>query len=211
MREASLIDSVADLALALSAPTRLKILYLLAQAPRSVDSLSKITFESVANTSQHLQRLLKENLVSVKKEKLLHIYSLRDDSIALLIEELCNLAEITSPKFQTIEDYFDIQSVAKDIGKKKAILIDIRDKFESESSPVPIAMKIPLDLLKLKSNTLSKKKTYYLFCRGRACEMANQGVKILRAQGFKAFRIKDSHITINKEISGGNENSFSGQ
>src|SRR5438034_11281280 len=53
---------------ALSGPHRLEILELLAQGPRTVDSLATEIGQSLANTSQHLQALRQASLVDSRKE-----------------------------------------------------------------------------------------------------------------------------------------------
>ena len=53
---------------ALASPRRLELLEVLAQAPRTVDELSRITDQSNANTSQHLQVLHSAGLVTRQRE-----------------------------------------------------------------------------------------------------------------------------------------------
>jgi DNA-binding transcriptional ArsR family regulator/rhodanese-related sulfurtransferase len=187
------------MAATLGSPARLKILHVLAQAPRSVDAISAITGETVANTSQHLQRLRHEGLIGCRKEKLSRIYSLADPSVALLVERLFDLAERVSPAFveMTGEDApVAIGTVLADIRKRKAALLDIREAYEAAHSPVDGAIVMPLDELPRKARSLAKSKTYYVVCRGRACELAHRGVQILRALGFKAYHLKDSPASL---------------
>jgi DNA-binding transcriptional ArsR family regulator len=198
-----IFEEVAALASTFASPARLRILYILAQDPRSVDSISQITGESIANTSQHLQKLLHEGLVLVRKEKLSRIYSLSDELIILLIEDLFNLTEKIAPRFSfQIEDLkqVDLLSIIEDLQSKKAIMLDVRDEYESSYSPIEDAISVPLSLLKEKTKTLKKNKTYYIFCRGRACDLASEGVNILRNEGFKAFRLKESPLIIKHQL-----------
>jgi DNA-binding transcriptional ArsR family regulator/rhodanese-related sulfurtransferase len=203
-----IFETVAAIASTLGSPARLKILHILAQAPRSVEVVAGITGESVANTSQHLQRLLHERLVSVRKDKLSRIYRLSDPGIALLIEGLFDLAERISPTLAQMETCLieaeigktvTLLSVLEDIQSKKAILLDVREGYEASQSPVPGAISLPLDTLKGNAKSLAKSKTYYLFCRGRACELASEGVKLLRSLGFKAYRLKESPAAIQEQ------------
>jgi DNA-binding transcriptional ArsR family regulator/rhodanese-related sulfurtransferase len=191
-------DTVAAMAATLGSPARLKILHVLAQAPRPVEAVAAITSETVANASQHLQRLRREGLVTCRKDKLSRIYALADPGIALLLESLFDLAERVSPAFAAADSRpsadtpVAFHTVVDDIRQKKAVLLDIRDAYESAHSPVAGAIRMPLGDLPGKARTLPKTRTYYLLCRGRACELATRGLKVLRAMGFKAYRLKDS-------------------
>jgi DNA-binding transcriptional ArsR family regulator/rhodanese-related sulfurtransferase len=200
-----IFETVAEIASTLGATARLKIIHVLAQAPRSVDALAEITGESSANCSQHLQRLLHEGLVSVKKEKLSRIYRLSDPGLALLIGGLFDIAERVVPMFAQMESCLadadvgqpaTLLSVLEDIQSQKALMLDVREEYEAAQSPVDGAISLPLEALREKAKSLVKGKTYYIFCRGRACELASEGVKILRSLGFNAYRLKESPASI---------------
>ncbi|OFZ15516.1 MAG: hypothetical protein A2X86_12720 [Bdellovibrionales bacterium GWA2_49_15] len=188
-----LFEKVAAIAATFGSPARLKILYILAQAPRSVDSVAQMTGESIANTSQHLQKLLHEGIVCVSKQKLSRVYRLSNEVIALLIEDLFDLTEKLSPGVGAeIDKTVTLASIADDLQSKRAFLLDVREEIETGHSPVEGAIALPIQILKEKAKTLHKNKTYYIVCRGRACELATEGVRILRSLGFKAFRLKES-------------------
>ena len=196
-------DLVAGMAATLGSPARLKILHVLAQAPRSVDAVAGITGESVANVSQHLQKLRREGLVECRKDKLARIYRIADPAVALLLESLFDLAERVSPAFADTgsgvagdERPVALMTVIDDIRRKKAALLDIREAYETAHSPVEGAIRMPLDELPQKARTLVKSRTYYVVCRGRACELAARGVTMLRAMGFRAYRLKDSPASL---------------
>jgi len=207
----AVFETLATLVSALGSKARLKILYLLAQAPRSVDALATLTGETVANTSQHLQRLLHQGLVLITKDKLSHIYRVSNTNVALMIENLFDLAESTSPAHVQAQKNLSsvnttqpttLFSVVESVQKKKALLLDVRESYETSHTPVPGSLSLPLSELKKKAKDLSKNKTYYLFCRGRACVDANEGVNILRSLGFKAYRLKESPSTLQNKMGG---------
>src|SRR5439155_885464 len=56
--------NLARIGTALSSPTRIEFLELLAQTERSVEQLATLTGATVANTSQHLQKLRQAGLRS---------------------------------------------------------------------------------------------------------------------------------------------------
>ena len=63
---------------AVASPRRLELLDLLAQGPQTVDRLASKAGQSVANTSQHLQRLRAARLVEAEKRGLYVTYRLAD-------------------------------------------------------------------------------------------------------------------------------------
>ncbi|MBF0206436.1 MAG: ArsR family transcriptional regulator [Oligoflexia bacterium] len=200
-----LFEIVAVLASSIGQKSRLKILQLLSQAPRSVENLAELSGESTANTSQHLQRLYKDGLVSVHKDRLSRIYSLRDERIASFIENLLDLAECISTDYlkcsnqitnDEIKNQKSIVEIIKEVKNKKAVLLDVRDEYEAECSPVTGALTIPLKKISSRAKSFSKSKIYYLFCRGRICHTASEGVQILRKLGFKAYRLHESPNTL---------------
>src|SRR5215210_3015013 len=64
----AVFEAIAVMGKALASPRRLKLLELLAQAPRTVDELARISGQSTANTSQHLQALHAAGLVERERE-----------------------------------------------------------------------------------------------------------------------------------------------
>ena len=59
----NVFTQLARIGTALSSPVRLEFLELLSQAERRVDDLSTLTGTSVANASQHLQKLRQAGLI----------------------------------------------------------------------------------------------------------------------------------------------------
>src|SRR5512143_1210665 len=78
---------------AMANPHRLELLDLLVQAPRTVEELASEAQMSIANTSQHLQRLKQAHLAVDAREGLYIRYHLADPAIARLWLELRDVAE----------------------------------------------------------------------------------------------------------------------
>src|SRR5258705_12730538 len=80
----ALFDAIAIMGKAFASPTRLELLDLLAQAPRTVDELARASGQSNANTSQHLQALHAAGMVRRAREGTSVRYSLAgDEALAL--------------------------------------------------------------------------------------------------------------------------------
>src|SRR5688572_8246067 len=87
-----LYEQFARVGRAVSSSSRLEILDLLAQAPRTVEALAAQADMSVANTSQHLQVLRSAGLVESTKDGLFVTYRLASDDVAAFYRKLRSLA-----------------------------------------------------------------------------------------------------------------------
>src|SRR5437763_4299179 len=72
----ALFEAIALMGKAFASPRRLELLDLLAQAPRTVDELARLSGQSTANASQHLQALHAAGLVTRAREGTSVRYSL---------------------------------------------------------------------------------------------------------------------------------------
>ncbi|MGQ9526693.1 ArsR/SmtB family transcription factor [Chloroflexus sp.] len=79
-----LFQQIALITQAIANPHRLELLDLLVQTPRSVEQLAQASAMSVANTSQHLQRLKQAGLVVGERQGTTVIYRLTDPVIIRL-------------------------------------------------------------------------------------------------------------------------------
>src|SRR5438132_9842565 len=98
-------DLFAQLALigtALSNGIRLELLELLAQGERSVDDLSRLTTATVANTSQHLQKLRQAGLVAARKQGQFVFYRVAGDKVLALLAALTEAGEAHSAEIERI-------------------------------------------------------------------------------------------------------------
>src|SRR3954453_11945818 len=98
----ALFDAIAIMGKAFSSPTRLELLDLLAQAPRTVDELANASGQSNANASQHLQALHAAGLVTREREGTSVRYSLAgDEALALWLAvrnaSVAQLGEVDRP------------------------------------------------------------------------------------------------------------------
>jgi rhodanese-related sulfurtransferase len=194
-------DRIARMMSALSAPARLMLIHILSQGPQSVETLSRMGRLSVANTSQHLQKMMKEGIVDVSRSGVSRIYRLKSPSILSVWEELQDLAHALDPQLNLAEstlgnpDFVSpltLSEIKKRISNKNALLLDVRTRGEALSTPIPNSINIPQDQLHLELKKINKKKPIYVICRGRYCATATLAVDYLRHRGFLAYRIKES-------------------
>ncbi len=189
------------LASGLANPHRLELLDLLTQAPRTVEELAREAHMSVANTSQHLQRLRNARLVASHRSGLHVHYTLADPAVARLWLELRGAAEHQIAELGTaLDDYRNQRRQFPSIGAaellrmmstNRIILLDVRPRVEYDSGHLPGAVSMPLTELKRRLSELPRDKTIVAYCRGPYCAYADQALSILSDAGWKVRRLEE--------------------
>jgi rhodanese-related sulfurtransferase/biotin operon repressor len=196
----ALYEQLARIGKAASAPRRLELVELLAQAPRTVEALAEQTGMSVANTSQHLQVLRAAGLVEAEREGLYVTYRLASPDVAEFYVALRTLAEarlsdLERVKRQFFSDTDDVDAIAGEdlvrlLRRGHVVLLDVRPQEEYEAGHIEGAISIPYDELKRRLGELPRGRKIVAYCRGPYCVFAASAVKVLRARGFPASRIE---------------------
>jgi rhodanese-related sulfurtransferase/DNA-binding transcriptional ArsR family regulator len=191
----------ARLGKALSSPSRLEILELLAQGERTVDSLAQETALSVANVSQHLKALRAACLVESRKQGLFVWYRLADPIVFELSRTLRTVAERRLAELERIvRDEFRDRSEAEPVSMKEllrrrrsgdVVVLDTRPAGEYAAGHIPGALSMPVDDLEKRLKELPRKKAYVAYCRGPYCIYADRAVEILKANGRRAKRLRE--------------------
>lgn len=189
----------ARFAKALASPRRLELLDLLAQAPKTVESLALAAGLSVANASQHLQAMKAARLVESTKEGLYVRYRLADPKVVEVYLSLHALAESLDREIKTVtaqylqgRDEMEPLSPAELKRRLKAgtaTLIDVRPEDEFEAGHLPGAVNFPLHELAGRLAELPKDREVVAYCRGPYCVQSVKAMEILRSKGLKARRL----------------------
>ena len=185
---------------ALSSPTRIEFLELLAQSERTVEQLATLTGTAVANTSQHLQKLRQAGLIAGRKEGLYVFYRLAGDEVVGVLSALGRAGEAYVAEVDRIVRlYFaqkdELEAVpAKELldRARKALVtvLDVRPAEEFAAGHVPGAVNIPVQELEKRIKELPKRREIVAYCRGPYCLMSYDAVVLLRKKGFKARRLQ---------------------
>lgn len=185
---------------ALSSPTRIEFLELLAQSERTVEQLATLTGTAVANTSQHLQKLRHAGLIAGRKEGLYVFYRLVGDEVVGVLSALGRAGEAYVAEVERIVRlYFaqkdELEAVpAKELldRARKALVtvLDVRPAEEFAAGHVPGAVNIPVQALEKRIKELPKRREIVAYCRGPYCLMSYDAVVLLRKKGFKARRLE---------------------
>jgi rhodanese-related sulfurtransferase len=197
----AVFENLARIATALSSPVRLDLLELLAQGERNVEDLAQLTGATVANASQHLQKLKQVGLIVGRRDGLYVKYRLAGDQVVALMDALgaagqAYLADVDRivRLYFTSKDEMEPVPAADLIERAKRGLVtvlDVRPPEEFAAGHVPGAVNIPIHELEKRLAELPKRKEVVAYCRGPYCLMSYDAVELLRRKGMKARRMQD--------------------
>ncbi|MEO5343020.1 MAG: metalloregulator ArsR/SmtB family transcription factor [Gammaproteobacteria bacterium SHHR-1] len=196
-----LFEQFARLGKAMGNGHRLEILEFLAQCEYNVESLSRLSGLSVANTSQHLQQLRQAGLVKGRKEGLHVFYQLADPEVVELMTVLRRVAERNLAEVdRLVSSYLRVKDDLEPIPAEELLqrardglvtVLDVRPPEEYAAGHVPGAINISLaELEQLPPDT---EREIVAYCRGPYCVLAYAAVERLRQRGLKARRLADGY------------------
>ena len=196
-----LYQTFARLVSALANPHRLELIDLLVQAPRTVEELAHEAHMTVANTSQHLQRLKQARLVLDERQGLFVRYRLAGLAVARLWLELRGVADHQLAEVdRALSDYrprrHDFQKISVDdlqkrMGRDEVVLLDVRPEVEFLAGHLPGAVSFPLDELEQRLDELPPGKWIVAYCRGPYCVFADEALELLSARGWSVARLEE--------------------
>lgn len=196
-----LFEQFARIGTAIASAARLELIELLAQSERSVDQLAKLTGLTVANASQHLQKLKQAGLILGRKEGQFVFYRIAGDEVVRLLSALTQLGEARVAEVERLVRTYLVQRDALeavpaaellDRAKKGLItVLDVRPPEEFAAGHVPGAINIPVGELSKRLAELPKRKEVVAYCRGPYCLLSYDAVELLRKKGLQARRLQD--------------------
>lgn len=194
-------EQFAELARVLAHANRLELIELVSQGERSVDRLAEVTGLSIANTSQHLQKLRRGGFVQSRREGKRVLYRLADGPILSLIAALRSYAErnraevgkIVSDYFQRLDQLEPVsrKELSRRLKAKSAVVLDVRPEDEYALGHVAGALNIPMNELKRRLAELPRDQEIVAYCRGPYCVFSFEAVALLRKRGFLVRRLED--------------------
>ncbi len=196
-----IFSAFAGVARTLANEHRLILLEHIAQGERSVDRLSELSGLSVANTSQHLQHLRRENFVLTRRDGKRVLYRLGNGPIVNLLDALRQYVEHNHAEIRSLiddsrnqQDKLDLMSREELLKKLKEgciTLLDVRPAEEFALGHLPGAINIPFEEMDERLAELPANQTVVAYCRGPYCVLSFDAVEALRAKGISARRLKD--------------------
>lgn len=197
----ALYDTLAEAAKALASGRRAELVDVLAQGERPVEDLAGEIGQSVANTSQHLQRLLRSGLVTSRREGNRIFYSLASPTVFTLWRDLRETAAQHVEELDRVAGAYlgnrdDLSTVTRDELRKRlragdVVVLDVRPRAEYDAGHIRGALSIPADELRSRLAELPDGTTVAAYCRGPYCVYADDAVRTLRAEGRDAVRLED--------------------
>lgn len=195
--KSAVYEALSEIPGALANKSRLELLELIAQRPRTVQDLADEAGLSVANASQHLQILASCNLVSVQRRGRYAFYQAAGEAVYRLLKAVHDLAEVT-PNLDAArhghilrrpEGITDLVEARRLLTGERTLLVDVRPPEEFENAHLPGAVSVPLEVLKRGTAPLPEAKHYVVYCRGPYCLFADEAVAILEKRGLRATRL----------------------
>ena len=195
----AVFEAIAVMGKALASPRRLELLELLSQAPRAVDDLARVSGQSTANTSQHLQALHAAGLVDRERDGNRVRYALAGDEalsmwLTLRDASAARVAEVE----RAARDYLgeEVDQVGREelldrLRRGDVVLVDVRPPEEFAAGHIEGARSIPLDEIESRLSELPADVEVIAYCRGPFCVYAHQAVRRLRAAGREARRLEE--------------------
>src|ERR687891_1532936 len=194
-----LFEAIALMGKAFASPVRLELLDLLAQAPRSGEELARLSGQSRANVSQHLQALRAAGMVSRTRAGTRVRYALAGDEalrlwLALREASAARLAEVERAAREYLGE--DVDSIGREdllerLGRGDVVLVDVRPEAEYEAGHIEGAKSIPLAELERQLAELPPDAEVVAYCRGPFCAYAHEAVRRLRDAGRDARRLEE--------------------
>jgi rhodanese-related sulfurtransferase/DNA-binding CsgD family transcriptional regulator len=197
----ALYAQFAVVAKAMAHENRLELLELVAQGEASVESLAERIGLSVANTSQHLQRLLRAGLVATRRDNKFVLYRLVDDAVLIALAAVQRVAKRNVAEVNHImRAYFLERDALEPVTRAElqrrmrrgaVTVLDVRPGQEYRLGHIPGAHNVPLGDLKRWLPRLNRETEIIAYCRGPYCILSFEAVARLRAKGFQARRLED--------------------
>lgn len=199
----ALFDAFASVAKVLGSGRRAEIVDVLAQGERPVDELAAEIGQSVANTSQHLQQLLRAGLVLTRREGTRIYYRLSSPAVTDLwaavrrvaaghVAELERLAAAYLGDRSAL-DTLTQGELTERMAAGDVVVVDVRPQPEFAAGHIAGAVSIPIKELESRMHDIPAGQRVVAYCRGPFCVFADEAVRLLRASHIDAVRLEDGY------------------
>lgn len=199
----ALYDGLAAVAKALGNGRRAELVDVLAQGERPVEELAREIGQSVANTSHHLQHLLRAGLVRTRREGTHIYYSLATARVGELWAAVRDVARTQVAELDGLATaYLGDRSGLETIGREElakrvqdgdVVVLDVRPEPEYRAGHIVGAISVPVEEIARRLRAIPKDRQVVAYCRGPFCVYADDAVRALRLRGYQAVRLDDGY------------------
>ncbi|WP_427004448.1 ArsR/SmtB family transcription factor [Pseudarthrobacter sp. H2] len=197
----ALFDALVEAAKALGNGRRAELIDVLAQGERPVDELAAEIHQSLANTSQHLQRLLRAGLVCSRRSGTRVYYSVASPAVERLWRALRETAEAHVGELgDLVRAYIgerdQLGMITRDELRRRlregdVVVLDVRPQPEYDAGHIPGALSLPVADLKSRLREIPQGSEIVAYCRGPYCLYADDAVRVLTGEGRRAARLEE--------------------
>lgn len=197
----TLYDALAEVAKAMASGRRAELVDVLIQGERSVEDLADETGQSVANTSQHLQRLLRSGLVSSRRDGNRIFYSVAGPSVYTLWRTLRDAAVSHVEQIDEVAQAYlgsreGLATITRDqlrrrLTDRDVVVLDVRPSSEYDAGHIRGALSVPMGELRSRLDEIPDGTDVVAYCRGPFCVYADDAVRLLSRGGRTALRLED--------------------
>jgi rhodanese-related sulfurtransferase len=169
-----------------------------------VEELAVETQMSIANTSQHLQRLKQIRLVLGEREGTYIRYRLADPVVAQLWLALRSVAEAQLAAVQQALDAYrssrhqferiSAPELRERLHRGDVFLLDARPRVEYNAGHIPGAVSMPLAELERRLDELPPDIPIVAYCRGPYCVIADYALELIASHGFQTLRLEEGVV-----------------
>lgn len=199
--KAALFDALAESAKALANGRRAELIDVLAQGERSVEDLALEIDQTVANTSQHLQRLLRAGLVRTRRDGNRIYYELSSPLVSLLWRTMRRVAEehvegLEQLAAAYVGDRSGLDTMTRDQLRERlragdVVVLDVRPPAEYAAGHIRGAVSVPIGELRARLHDIDSGARVVAYCRGSYCVYADEAVRLLAEAGREAARLEE--------------------
>ena len=199
----ALFDGLAGVAKALGSGRRAELVDVLAQGERSVEELAGELDQSVANTSHHLQVLLRHGIVGSRRDGNRIYYALasfRVEGLWAAVRDVAgaHVAELDELASAYLGDRSTLDVVTRDQLTRRlrdgdVVVLDVRPEAEYRAGHLTDAVSLPAAELTRRLREVPKDRDVVAYCRGPYCVYADDAVRALRRRGYRAARLEDGY------------------
>lgn len=197
----ALFEGFAEVAKALASGRRVEVVDLLAQGERSVEEIAEELGQSVANTSHHLRAMARAGLLTTRRQGTRIYYLLASDRVAELWSALRDVAVDHVAGIERLAGAYlgkrdgvevvDREELAARLRRREVVVLDVRPSPEYAAGHIAGARSVPVSVLRRHLRALPKDTEVVAYCRGPYCVYADEAVRELTRQGFRARRLVD--------------------